>query len=213
MKSILERRSAWRGLSATFVGFGLHGFAKFALYESFKRQFALANGAERAARYRDVLYMSASCCSELLASVVLCPFVAASIRMQTNAANATPSSLLKCWRQIVVTEGVGSLYSGLLLLWSRQIPYTMMKFVAFERISELFHSALQTPRTTMSNTEANVAMISSCLVTGALASTFSHGADTLLTLTCQKPVRTNLVAESYSTLSSVSSIMSFFRFL
>ena len=34
--------------------------------------------------------------------------------------------------KFIATEGIGGLYKGLTPLWGRQIPYTMMKFAAFE---------------------------------------------------------------------------------
>jgi len=36
-------------------------------------------------------------------------------------------------------EGTQGLYKGLAPLWARQVPYTIMKFVAFERIVETFY--------------------------------------------------------------------------
>jgi solute carrier family 25 phosphate transporter 3 len=33
--------------------------------------------------------------------------------------------------KISAEEGLGSLYKGLVPLWGRQIPYTIVKFVAF----------------------------------------------------------------------------------
>lgn len=36
-------------------------------------------------------------------------------------------------------EGVMAFYKGLVPLWMRQIPYTMMKFACFERTVELLY--------------------------------------------------------------------------
>lgn len=36
-------------------------------------------------------------------------------------------------------EGVAAFYKGLVPLWMRQIPYTMMKFACFERTVELLY--------------------------------------------------------------------------
>lgn len=36
-------------------------------------------------------------------------------------------------------EGVAAFYKGLVPLWMRQIPYTMMKFACFERTVEILY--------------------------------------------------------------------------
>ena len=40
---------------------------------------------------------------------------------------------------IMKNEGIGGFYKGIVPLWSRQIPYTMMKFACFERTVELLY--------------------------------------------------------------------------
>lgn len=42
--------------------------------------------------------------------------------------------------KMVAEEGFGALYAGLVPLWSRQIPYTVIKFVAFEKIATAGYS-------------------------------------------------------------------------
>jgi solute carrier family 25 (mitochondrial phosphate transporter), member 3 len=37
-------------------------------------------------------------------------------------------------------EGMSGFYKGLVPLWMRQIPYTMMKFACFERTVELLYA-------------------------------------------------------------------------
>lgn len=41
--------------------------------------------------------------------------------------------------KMVKEEGVSAFYKGLVPLWMRQIPYTMMKFACFERTVELLY--------------------------------------------------------------------------
>jgi solute carrier family 25 phosphate transporter 3 len=133
-KSVTNAKSLLRGVLPTTLGFGSHGVLKFGLYEALKHQFATAAGPAHAARYRDFLYSASSASAELLACVVLCPFQTVAIRMQTNLTSNLSAS--HTFANIIKQEGAASLWSGLLPLWSRQIPYTMMKFVAFERIRE-----------------------------------------------------------------------------
>ena len=40
---------------------------------------------------------------------------------------------------MVQNEGYGTFYKGLVPLWGRQIPYTMMKFACFEKTVELLY--------------------------------------------------------------------------
>ena len=41
-------------------------------------------------------------------------------------------------------EGTGTFFKGLKPLWMRQIPYTIVKFVAFERIVGAFYTHIFT---------------------------------------------------------------------
>ncbi|CAA3031053.1 Hypothetical predicted protein [Olea europaea subsp. europaea] len=63
--------------------------------------------------------------------VAFCPFEAAKVNVQTRAdfARALSDRLLK----FVRSEGTLG-YKGLVPLWGRQIPYTMMKFASFDTI-------------------------------------------------------------------------------
>lgn len=40
---------------------------------------------------------------------------------------------------MVSKEGYGTFYKGLVPLWGRQIPYTMMKFSCFEKTVEILY--------------------------------------------------------------------------
>ena len=48
--------------------------------------------------------------------------------------------------KIVSTEGMGGLYKGLVPLWCRQIPYTMVKFASFENIVAGIYKYLGKPK-------------------------------------------------------------------
>lgn len=49
------------------------------------------------------------------------------------------NTLREAWPKMVQNEGVGTFYKGLVPLWGRQIPYTMMKFACFEKTVELLY--------------------------------------------------------------------------
>jgi len=214
-RSVTNTKSLLRGILPTTIGFGSHGVLKFGIYEALKHQFAIAAGPEHAARYRDILYSVSSASAELLASVVLCPFTTVAIRMQTNV--GTNVSMSNTFANIVKQEGAGSLWSGLLPLWSRQIPYTMMKFVAFERIREYLDYATTTrvrtqhvflpgrvsPREELVPMERVAVTVTAGFLTGALCTAISQPADVLLTLVSRSPRTTNVIVEARQILTNV----------
>ena len=54
--------------------------------------------------------------------------------MQTAEPGTFPKNAVTGFNQIKATEGTNGFYKGLAPLWCRQIPYTIVKFVAFEKI-------------------------------------------------------------------------------
>ncbi|KAG0494623.1 hypothetical protein HPP92_005617 [Vanilla planifolia] len=49
--------------------------------------------------------------------------------------------------KFVMAEGTLGLFKGLVPLWGRQIPYTMVKFASFENIVEIMYKyAIPTPK-------------------------------------------------------------------
>lgn len=54
--------------------------------------------------------------------------------MQTAAEGTFPTNGVTAFNQIRANEGSAGLYKGLKPLWGRQVPYTIVKFVAFEKI-------------------------------------------------------------------------------
>lgn len=71
-------------------------------------------------------------------SYFLLSFQAVKVRVQTRPDFAV--GLMDGLPKMVAEEGFGALYAGLVPLWSRQIPYTVIKFVAFEKIATAGYS-------------------------------------------------------------------------
>lgn len=67
----------------------------------------------------------------------LSPFEAAKVKIQTTPGFA--STLRQAAPKMFADEGISAFYKGLVPLWMRQIPYTMMKFACFERTVELLY--------------------------------------------------------------------------
>lgn len=125
-----------RGWSPTFIGYSLQGLCKFGLYEVFKVAYADVLGEENSYLYRTGLYLAASASAEFFADIALSPWEAAKVRIQTmpGYAKTLGEALPK-----MQAEGIGAFYKGLVPLWMRQIPYTMMKFACFEKTLELLY--------------------------------------------------------------------------
>lgn len=113
------------------------GLFKFGLYELFKVKYSEIIGEENAFLYRTSLYLAASASAEFFADIALAPFEAAKVKIQTMPGYA--NTLRQAAPKMVSEEGIGAFYKGLVPLWMRQIPYTMMKFACFERTVELLY--------------------------------------------------------------------------
>jgi solute carrier family 25 phosphate transporter 3 len=59
--------------------------------------------------------------------------------MQTSDKGTFPTKTVEGFNTIKSSEGVNGFYKGLSPLWGRQVPYTVVKFVAFERIVQYFY--------------------------------------------------------------------------
>ncbi|KOB67775.1 Phosphate transport protein [Operophtera brumata] len=68
--------------------------------------------------------------------------------------------------QMVQNEGYGTFYKGLVPLWGRQIPYTMMKFACFEK--------------TCSKGEQLIVTFAAGYIAGVFCAIVSHPADTVV---------------------------------
>lgn len=94
-------------------------------------------GEENAYLYRTWLYLAASASAEFFADIALSPFEAAKVKIQTSPGFA--NTMREAMPKIAKEEGIAGFYKGLVPLWMRQIPYTMMKFACFEKTVELLY--------------------------------------------------------------------------
>lgn len=126
-----------KGWAPTFIGYSMQGLCKFGLYEVFKVMYSDAIGEENSFLYRTSLYLAASASAEFFADMALAPMEAAKVKIQTTPGFA--NTLREALPKMSAEEGIGAFYKGLVPLWMRQIPYTMMKFACFERTLELLY--------------------------------------------------------------------------
>ena len=74
-----------------------------------------------------------------------------------------------------------SFYKGLPPLWMRQIPYTMMKFAAFERTVEfLYKHVVPVPRDQLNKPSQLVVTFAAGYIAGVLCTLISHPSDSIV---------------------------------
>ncbi|KAL3676176.1 hypothetical protein R1sor_026124 [Riccia sorocarpa] len=169
-----------RGWAPTFLGYSIQGAGKYGFYEFFKHYYSEAVGAENAAKYKTLLYLSASASAEFLADIGLSPFEAVKVRLQTQPGFA--KGLSDGLPKILAAEGVrGGLYKGIVPLWARQIPYTMMKFATFEKTVEaLYEHVVRVPKEKCSPGAQLGVSFAAGYIAGVACAVISHPADNLV---------------------------------
>ncbi|KAM1014857.1 mitochondrial phosphate carrier protein 3, mitochondrial-like [Malus sylvestris] len=169
----------FRGWVPTLLGYSAQGACKYGFYEYFKKYYSDLAGPEFAAKYKTLIYLAGSASAEVIADVALCPFEAVKVRVQTQPGFARGFS--DGLPKFVRSEGALGLYKGIVPLWGRQIPYTMMKFASFETIVEMMYKyAIPRPKSECSNSLQLGVSFAGGYVAGILCAIVSHPADNLV---------------------------------
>ena len=168
-----------KGWAPTFFGYSAQGLCKFGLYEVFKVIYANAIGEENAYVWRTGLYLAASASAEFFADIALSPFEAAKVKIQTTPGFA--NTLREAFPKMMKDEGINAFYKGLVPLWMRQIPYTMMKFACFEKTLELLYAyVVPKPRADCTKGEQLIVTFAAGYIAGVFCAIVSHPADTVV---------------------------------
>lgn len=180
---VLLREQGLRGLFTgwvpTLIGYSAQGACKFGFYEFFKKYYSDIAGPEYASKYKTLIYLAGSASAEVIADVALCPMEAVKVRVQTQPGFAR--GLSDGFPKFVRSEGYLGLYKGLVPLWGRQIPYTMMKFASFETIVELLYKySIPTPKEECSKTLQLGVSFAGGYIAGVFCAIVSHPADNLV---------------------------------
>jgi len=167
------------GIGPTAVGYAFQGALKFGGYEFWKKSFINYLGVEKATNNRTLVYTAASGIAEFFADVALCPLEAVRIRLvsQPDFAKSLPSAAARLLKESGVIKGF---YSGFIPMLFKQIPYTMAKFVVYERVAEAMYASMKTPKDKVSASTATAINLGSGLIAGLCAAVISQPADTLL---------------------------------
>jgi len=169
----------YKGWAPTLIGYSIQGLFKFGLYEWFKIKYADMIGEENAFLYRTSLFLASSASAEFFADIALCPLEAMKVKIQTTAGFA--GTMREAFPKMMAEEGINAFYKGLVPLWSRQIPYTMMKFACFERTVELLYkNVVPKPRAECSKGEQLVVTFAAGYIAGVFCAVVSHPADVMV---------------------------------
>ena len=172
-------RGLAKGWAPTLIDYSIQGLGKFGFYEVFKTVYTSALGEENAYLWRTSVYLAASASAEFFADIGLAPLEAVKVRIQTKPGFAT--TLREGFPKIYQGEGLSGFYKGIVPLWARQIPYTMMKFACFERTVEaLYQYVVPKPRDQCSKGEQLTVTFAAGYIAGVFCAIVSHPADTLV---------------------------------
>merc|ERR1712151_721124 len=151
-------------------------------YEMFKDVYAGIAG-DNAEKYKVIGWAISSACAEFIADCLLCPWEALKVKMQTSEPGTFPKNAVTGFNQIRATEGTNGFYKGLSPLWARQIPYTIVKFVAFEKIVQAFYTNIFTAeKSSYSKGTQMMITLASGYLAGIFCAIVSHPADTCVSI-------------------------------
>jgi len=168
-----------KGWAPTLIGYSLQGLGKFGFYEIFKDLYGGILGEENAYLYRTTLYLLSAASAEFFADIALAPWEATKVRIQTQ--DNWASTLRQGLPKLYAEEGIWGFYKGIVPLWLRQIPYTMMKFACFERTVEaLYNYVVPKPREQCTKTEQLGVTFIAGYIAGIFCAFVSHPADTIV---------------------------------
>jgi solute carrier family 25 phosphate transporter 3 len=164
------------GFGPTAAGYFLQGAFKFGGYELFKQQSINILGYETAQNNRTAVYLASAAAAEFFADIALCPLEATRIRLVSEPTYA--NGLIGGFSKMLKNEGVGAFYAGFGPILFKQVPYTMAKFVVYEKVSELIYQSVD--KSTASSGLQTTINLGSGLVAGLAAAVISQPADTML---------------------------------
>ncbi|KAI9010851.1 mitochondrial inorganic phosphate transporter [Phycomyces nitens] len=173
-------RGIFTGIGPTAIGYSLQGAGKYGLYEVFKYRYGILVGDENAHKYRSLVYLTASASAEFVADVLLCPWEALKVKMQTSVPPFAKNTS-EGFSKILKTDGLGGFYRGLGPLWARQVPYTMVKFASFEKTVELIYSTcLSKPKSQYNKVQQLGVSFAGGYIAGIFCAVISHPADVMV---------------------------------
>jgi len=192
-------RGLVRGWAPTFVGYSFQGLGKFGLNDVFKHKYSQIFGENFKYDHPKLFYAMASGSAEFFADILLCPWETVKLKVQTvdtrnwleGKSNGYANGLIGGTRRLMAEEGLVGCFGILKPLWARQIPYTIIKFVAFEdfinRIYGYTESAYNKTKDDYSKTQQLAFTFLAGYGAGIFCGAVSHPADTMASLLSKSP--------------------------
>ncbi|XP_057957956.1 mitochondrial phosphate carrier protein 1, mitochondrial-like [Malania oleifera] len=165
----------WRGWSGKFFGYGIQGGCRFGLYEYFKKLYSDV----RVDGNMSATFFLSSASAEVIANVALCPFEAIKVRVQAQPDFA--KGLIDGFPRIYASEGLYGFYRGLVPLWGRNLPFSMIMFSTFEHSADFLYRNIMQRRKDDCSTAQQLGV--TCLAgyaAGAVGSLVSNPADNIV---------------------------------
>ncbi|KAM3259670.1 hypothetical protein ACQJBY_051130 [Aegilops geniculata] len=167
--------SLWRGWGGKLFGYGAQGGCKFGLYEFFKKQYSDALVDSN----RSTVYFLSSASAQIIADVALCPFESVKVRVQTQPMFA--KGLVDGFPRVYAAEGLSGFYRGLLPLWGRNLPFSMIMFSSFEHtVDFLYQKVIQKKKRDCSTAQQLGATCLAGYISGAVGTVVSNPADNIV---------------------------------
>ncbi|CCE62274.1 hypothetical protein TPHA_0C01180 [Tetrapisispora phaffii CBS 4417] len=169
------------GVGATFIGYSLQGAGKYGGYEFFKHYYSTLSFVtpEFVQNHSVWIYLGASATAEFLADIMLCPLEAIKVKQQTTMPPFC-NNVFQGFSKIYTQEGLKAFYKGIVPLWFRQIPYTMVKFTSFEKIVEAIYAKLPVKKSELSPLQQISVSFTGGYLAGILCAIVSHPADVMV---------------------------------
>jgi len=199
LNSLKGPRGLVRGWCPTLVGYCWQGLGKFGLNDVFKYRYSQILGADFKKDHPKIFYALASGSAEFFADILLCPWETVKLKVQTvnlqewldGKGKGYANGLMDGMPRLLKEEGVAGCFSILKPLWARQIPYTIIKFVAFEdfirRIYAFTESQWGMVKSDFSKTQQLACTFAAGYGAGIFCGAVSHPADTMASLVSKSP--------------------------
>ncbi|KAK9944419.1 hypothetical protein M0R45_009989 [Rubus argutus] len=167
--------SLWRGWSGKLFGYGVQGGCRFGLYEYFKKCYSDVLKDQN----RSTIFFLSSASAQVFADIALCPFEAVKVRVQTQPRFA--KGLVDGFPKLYSTEGLAGFYKGLLPLWGRNLPFSMIMFTTFEHSVDLiYHKIIQRRKEDCSIAQQLGVTCLAGYAAGAIGTVVSNPADNIV---------------------------------
>ena len=167
-----------QGLGPTISGYMIQGSLKYGFYEIFKPML-LESHPEVFADHKVLLLITAAALAETIGSSTLTPFEAARIRLVDNPDYAT--GLQSALGRMLEDGGYSGLFSSLIPILTRNVPYTMIQLALFETITSAIYAELVNEGITDAGVYKFAITAAGASVAAVFATLCSQPGDVLLT--------------------------------